>query len=270
MKNKNFLNKIILAVFIILIILPICVILVWSFTNNYKWPEILSVNFSLRGWINVIENSNRIFSSLKSSLIISLFTTIITVIIAIPCAEALVFYEFKGKRLVEILIFSPVVIPMVAISMGLNTQFMKWHIARTYFGIILVMIVPCIPYAVSLLKEVLNIVGDKYIKIATTLGAKRHYIAFKVMIPMIIPGIISASIITFIISFSEYFIVYLIGGGKIITFTMEMFPFVKSGERIFASVYSVIFIIIVSCLLIIMQKIIRKLYKSSLLNYNLM
>ena len=145
MNWKKLTMKLLLALSILSIIIPILSMILWSFTNNYIWPDIMPTNFGTRGWEYVIQNSDRVIHTLKNSIFISLMTTIITVAISIPCAKALAFENFKGKKFVEMLVFSPVIIPPVSIGMGLNIEFIKMGLAGTYLGIILVSIVPCIP-----------------------------------------------------------------------------------------------------------------------------
>lgn len=267
MKKFNFISKAFLVLTIFAILIPLFTLIIWSFTNNYLWPDILPKNYGLRGWKYVFQNLNRVLTSLKNSLYISFFTTLITLIISVPCAKALAFEEFKGKTFVELLVLSPLLIPPVSIGMGLNIQFIKLGLARTLTGVVLVSIVPCIPYAVRLLKEIFKLVGEGYIKQAMVLGASKTYIFRKIVIPLLLPGILSAGMMCYIISFSQYFLVYLIGGGKIITFTMEMFPFIQSGDRMMGSVYSVIFIMSTMVSLILMEYILRKFYKGGIEDY---
>lgn len=39
----------------------------------------------------------------------------------------------------------------------------------------------------------------------------------------------------FNVSFSQYFLTYLVGGGKVLTLPILLFPFVNSGDRVIAS-----------------------------------
>lgn len=262
-----FLKRLIICLAIFMIVVPIAVMVVWSFTNSYVYPNILPNSFGLRGWSYVFLNNHRVIESLKNSVIISISTMVITIAISIPCAKALAFENFWGKRIVEVMVFMPVVIPPISIGMGLNMQFIKLGIARTYLGVILVCIVPCIPYAVNMIKDVFLIIGKKYFEQSRMLGASRIDTLRLVMIPMIMPGIMSAGIMCFIISFSQYFLVYLIGGGRINTFTMDMFPFIQSGDRMIASVYGVIFILMTMVLLSLMEYILRKIYRKEMEGY---
>ena len=92
------------------------------------------------------------------------------------------------------------------------------------------------------------------------LGAKKIDTLRYVTIPLILPGIIGASSMCFIISFSQYFLTLLIGGGSVITYPLLMFPYIQSGDRILASMYSIVFIIISLIVVMLMKKSLEKYY----------
>lgn len=256
-----------IVISILSIIIPIITLFIWSFANNYKWPDLLPTSYGMRGIEYVIKNSNRVLDGLKNSIIISVFTTTLTTIISIPCARALAFENFRGKRIIEILIISPLIIPMVSIAMGLNIEFIKLGLSGTYLGVIIVSILPCIPYSVSMLRNVFEIVGEKIFQQGYVLGGSRVYVLKRIVLPMILPGILSSAIMCYIISFSQYFLVYLIGGGRIITLTMDMFPFIEAGDRTIGSLYGIIFIFTTLVLLIVMEYILKRVYLKDIEDY---
>ncbi len=75
---------------------------------------------------------------------------------------------------------------------------------------------PCIPYAVFMLTDVFEIIGDKMEKQAKVLGANRYQCFFYVTLPLISSGIMSTVFMTFIISFSQYFLTFLIGEDRLL------------------------------------------------------
>jgi len=187
--------------------------------------------------------------------------------ITIPAAKALALYKFKGKRLIELLIFAPVIVPTVTVAMGIHLQFIKLGLANTFLGVVLIHIIPCIPYGVRILKSVFEIIGEEMEEQAKVLGANGFQVFYHITFPMLLPGIISAGSMVFIVSFSQYFLTFLIGGGRIITFSMLMFPYIQSGDRMMGSVYSIVFILTTLIFLIILEKITKKFYKAQLKGY---
>ena len=46
----------------------------------------------------------------------------------------------------------------------------------------------------------------------------------------------------FILSYSQYFTTLLIGGGKVKTLALVLVPYIQSGDRALASVYSIVYV----------------------------
>lgn len=252
------LKKLIVNIILLTIILPLGILFIWAITSSWVYPNLIPNEFSLRGFEYILNEEN--IKVLLNSIFISIVVVIITLIISIPAAKAIALYEFKGKKFFELLILSPIIIPMISVAMGIQLIFIKFGIANTLTGVILINIIPCIPYGVRIIADVYKLIGDKYEIQASMLGAKKIDILRYVTIPLILPGIIGASSMCFIISFSQYFLTLLIGGGSVITYPLLMFPYIQSGDRILASMYSIVFIIISLIVVMLMKKSLEKYY----------
>ncbi|MDY0235396.1 MAG: ABC transporter permease subunit [Gudongella sp.] len=260
MRDKNQYKRI-LAIFICFLIIPLGVLLIWSFSKNWSWPNVFPSKFGLRGWEYFFDSSSNSINILFFSICLSLVVTFFTLIITIPAAKALSFYEFKGKKIIELLIYAPIIVPPVAVAMGIHFQFIKIGLANTFIGVVLVHIIPCIPYSVRILKSVFELMGRNIEEEALDLGANRLQCYIYITLPLILPGVLSAGSIVFIVSFSQYFLTFLIGGGRVVTFSMLMFPFIQSGDRMIASVYSIVFIVTTVVVLFIVEKMTYKFYR---------
>lgn len=253
--------KIILGICIFFLIIPLGVLLIWSFSKNWPWPNVFPSNFGLRGWKYFFDPSSKSISILIFSIYLCFIVTIFTLIITIPAAKSLAFYEFKGKKTIEMLIYAPIIVPPVAVAMGIHFQFIKMGLANTFIGVVLVHIIPCIPYSVRILKSVFELIGSEIEEQAMDLGANSLQCFLYITLPLILPGLLSAGSIVFIVSFSQYFLTFLIGGGKIVTFSMLMFPYIQSGDRMIGSVYSIVFIVATVFVLFIVEKMTYKFYR---------
>ena len=268
MDNKTKLRyKLIMGAFLSFLLVPLVVIMIWSFANNWPWPEIFPSSFGLRGWTYFFDPSSKSISTLLFSVFLSFVVTLVTLAITTPAAKALAFYQFKGKRFIEILVFVPIIVPTVTVAMGIHVQFIKMGLANSFLGVVLIHLIPCIPYSIRILQSVFEIVGEKMEIQAKVLGANNFQTFWYITFPMILPGILSAGSIAFIVSFSQYFLTFLIGGGKIITFSMLMFPYIQSGDRMMGSVYSIVFILTTLLFLMIIEKLTNKFYQDKLKEY---
>lgn len=268
MKNKSKIKyKIVIGLFLCFLLIPLFIVLIWSFTKNWPWPKILPNSFGIRGWKYLFDPKSKSLNALIFSVFLSTVVAIITLIITIPAAKALAHYKFKFKKQIEILLFLPVIVPTMTIAMGIHLQFIKLGLANTFIGVVLIQLIPCIPYSLRILKSVFIIIGDNMNQQARVLGSNPAQTFIYITFPMILPGVISAGSMAFIISFSQYFLTSLIGGGRVITFPMLMFPYIESGDRMLASVYSIVFIITTLIFLIIVEAITKKYYNHKLKEY---
>ena len=72
---------------------------------------------------------------------------------------------------------------------------------------------------------------------------------------------------SYIISISQYFLTLLIGGGNVKTFSVVMVPYMQSGERNFASIYAVIFLVITIGVFLIFDTLARYYTKENKIEY---
>lgn len=249
------------SLLLVLWLSPIAVLFLWSIAAQWSWPSLWPQHYSLRGWHYFFSGGSQGLATLVKSIGLSLGVTFFALLISLPAAKALAFYEFKGKNWVEKLIFAPLIIPMVSVSMGLHLQFIKMNMANTYWGVGLIQLVPCMPYTIRLLQHVFELTGKQLEEQARVLGASSLQIWMQITWPQILPGLVAASCMAFLISFSQYFLTYLIGGGQVITFTMQMFPYIQSGDRHMGAVYSIIFIGVTWGILRLMTAILTKAYR---------
>ncbi|WP_432663052.1 ABC transporter permease subunit [Wukongibacter baidiensis] len=261
MKRNSYGFKVIMYGLIFLLIFPLIVLGIWSFVKIWPWPNLIPKDYGIRGFKYILDPSKKSLRVLCFSVCLSSVVTITTLLISIPAAKALGVYNFRGKGLFKILVLAPIIVPTVVVAMGIHVVFMKLGLANTLIGVLLVHLIPCTPYAIRILTNVFEIVGESMEMQARVLGASSLQTFFRVTLPLIAPGLLSAGSLVFIVSFSQYFLTFLIGGGRVVTFSMLMFPYIQSGDRMMASAYSIIFIITTLFILLIMEKVIKTYYK---------
>ena len=105
-------------------------------------------------------------------------------------------------------------------------------------------------------------VGNKLEEQSKVLGANTFQAFTKVTLPILSPVILSALSMSYIVSFSQYFLTLLIGGGKVKTFAIVMFPYLSGGDRNMASVYSLVFLGITIIIFSIFQIAVSKINKN--------
>jgi putative spermidine/putrescine transport system permease protein len=259
-KKSNTVFQLTMYILIFFLIFPLFVLVIWSFVKNWPWPDIVPHSLGLRGISDLLSPSSKALKTLLFSVWLSSVVTASTLLLSIPAAKAIGVYQFKGKKILQMVILAPIIVPPVAVAMGIHVAFIKLGLANTFWGVVLVHLIPCLPYGIRILANVFEIIGESMEMQARVLGANPLQTFMHVTLPLIVPGLVSAGSLIFIISMSQYFLTFLIGGGRIVTFSMLMFPYIQSGDRMMASVYSGVFIVTTLVFLVITEKIVKHHY----------
>ena len=243
-KKTNIWGNLIIAIFILLIIVPLLTVVLWVFTERWAWPNLIPQVFSTRAIEAVFRDSKELTELFFSSMIISLMVAFFSVIIGIMTARALECYEFFGKKVFSFISLLPFLVPATVFAMGVQVFFIKAGLSGTILGVTIVHLICSLPYAVTLLQDGTRALGTRLEEQARVLGAGPWTAFFKVTMPNLFPVMLSAFSMAYIVSFSQYFLTLMIGGGSVKTFSIVMVPYLTGGQRNFASVYSLIFLTI--------------------------
>ncbi|HHW00118.1 MAG TPA: ABC transporter permease subunit [Clostridiaceae bacterium] len=257
---KRALIKLIVFLALVSIVIPLLIILIWSFASSWPWPYMMPQNFSLRGIEEFFGGYSGAVNSMFTSVLVGIGTAAFAVLISIPAARAIKLYDFHGKSIVDFLLLLPVIVPATSFAMGIQVLFIRTKLNDTIFGVILAHTIVSLPYTVRIMAEVVTAIGNKYEVQAYVLGANKKDTLLKITIPLLMPGLVSAFSMAFIISMGQYFLTFLIGGGAVVTLPIRMFPYIQSGDRQIASMYSLMFILITLVVLLISDKLVRRYY----------
>ena len=242
-KNKNYILKTYLVLVLLIILLPMVLVLVWSFTSKWPWPNLLPSQYSFRAFREVFAPYGQVFKILTSSILLSMLVAILSTIVACLTARALIFYDFFGKGLVEFLSVFPNLVPGTVFAMGIHSLFIKWALADTVQGLVLVHLIYTLPYTINIMTSLGKSIGTGLEEQAYVLGVSPFKSFIYISLPLLIPGILASITMAYISSFSQYFLSLLIGGGNIKTFNMIMVPFIAKGDRPLSSSYALVFVL---------------------------
>lgn len=243
MKKKNsWIENLILALLALVILLPILTLLIWTFTERWAWPDLIPQVFSARALWEILRQKESLTKIFVSSILISTVVAVLSATIGLMTARALVFYDFAGKKTISFLTILPFMVPVTVFAMGVQIVFIKMRLNNTITGVIIAHLICSLPYAVRLLTDGTQAVGMRLEEQARVLGASAFTAFFRISLPMLVPVILSAVSMSYIVSFSQYFLTLMIGGGNVRTFTIIMVPYLQSGNRNIACIYSAIFL----------------------------
>ena len=241
MKKKTFL-KLVLAITLFCIFLPMAVVLLWSVTERWPWPLLLPESYSLRTVQELLFGSANLPKILFSSISLGLTVAALGTTVGILTARATELYDFPGKKLVHLVSFLPLLVPGTVFAMGIQITLIKLGLSDTLTGVVIVHLIAAVPYCITIMMDVTRAVGKKLEEQAMVLGADPWRAFFLVTLPSLLPGILSSMSMGFILSYSQYFTTLMVGGGRVKTLALVLVPYIQSGDRALSAIYSVTFV----------------------------
>ncbi|MEM7031786.1 MAG: ABC transporter permease [Chloroflexota bacterium] len=239
---KKFWRYLAVTIIILAVLGPIIPQIVWSFAFRWFFPDLLPGTWSLEPWQYVFTDTSRVGEGLWNSLIIALITSFFSILVGLPAARAIALYQFRGKAVIEWLIMIPIIVPGIVAVMGIHIMFIRYRLTDSILGVSLVHLIPCVPYMVLVMSSVFANYGTELEDTARSLGAGPLRVFWHVTLPGIFPGLLVATMFTFLISWGQYVATLLIGGGRIITLPMVLFPFISGSNQANAAAISLVFV----------------------------
>jgi putative spermidine/putrescine transport system permease protein len=161
--------------------------------------------------------------SFQVAIATMLFSTLLGVLASFPLVRG----KFRLKSPLNTFIVSPVIIPVIVISVVLYGLFSKMGLVGTKIGMVLGHSLLAIPFVVITVSGTLKGFDVTLEKAAVSLGASRLQTFFKITFPLIQPGIISGALFAFIISFDEIVISMFICGLSSVTLPVKMWEGIR-------------------------------------------
>jgi spermidine/putrescine transport system permease protein len=196
------------------LLVPIAIILVFSFNDprgrfNFIWQE-----FSLDAWSDPFSVPG-IGDALVNSLEIAAISTVVATALGTLTALALVRYEFRGRAPVNFFIFIPLATPEVVLGAALLSLFLNFAVSTGFGTIVIAHIMFNISFVIVTVRSRLIGFDRSLEEAAQDLGATPWQTFRLVTLPLIMPGVISAALLAFALSIDDFVITNFTSGATI-------------------------------------------------------
>lgn len=198
---------------------------------------------AIEGWWDDMWTNSQWVRSIKNSLFIGFFATILSTSLGTLAAIGLARSEMPYKRAIMALLISPMVVPLVITASGLFYFFSYVGLAKTYIGIIVSHAVLGTPFVIITVTATLSGFDRSLTRSAANLGAGPVTTFFKVQMPLILPGVISGGLFAFITSFDEVVVVLQMADVTQRTIPRQMFSGIR--EQISPTILAVATILVI-------------------------
>lgn len=232
-----------LGLFVFWVFFPFISIIIWSFAAGWRYPDLLPAEYSLRGYAIAFDTKGDIVRGTITSTVIALIVGVIATAIGSAAGRAIAMYNFKMKKLFQFLVLAPLIVPGLAVTMGIQVLFIKYGLSDTLRGVILAHLIPTVPYVVMIMTGTFANFDRSYEEQGSVLGASRVTVLRKITMPIILPGLAVSFLFAFVISWSEYILTLLVGGAAVKTLPMVLFAFLRGSDLTLVGAASIVFMI---------------------------
>lgn len=248
-------NLYIIGIFVFLYI-PIFSVILFSF--NTSKMNIVFEGFTLQ-WYGSFYLNRTLMESLYNTLIIAAASTVVSTVIGTVGAVGLSKYEFHGKKLVDILLYVPIVIPEIVLGVAMLCVFSLMNMPLGLFAMTLGHVTFCIPFVVISVRARLAGYDKNLEEAAMDLGADRFKTFMGITLPLIMPGVISGATLSLSLSLDDVVISFFCSGPGSMTLPLKILEMVKHGVSPDVNALStIITLVIVAVISINTQAQIRK------------
>jgi spermidine/putrescine transport system permease protein len=203
------------------LILPVVVMIIFSFNDPTGRTNLVFREFSFDAWLNPLGRPG-LGDAVRNSLLIAFGSTLAATALGTLIALALVRYRFRGRGPVNLLIFLPMSTPEIVLGASLLTSFIA-SVQLPFvpeglvypLGIRTVLIAHImfnISYVVVTVKARLSGFPRHLEEAAMDLGANEWTTFWKVTFPLILPGVVAAALLAFSLSIDDYVITAFTAG----------------------------------------------------------
>ena len=235
--------------------LPIIVLVVMSFNKSkvgYNWD-----GFSLK-WYESLLNNQAMLDSFWHSIVLGLVAATVSTLIGTLTALALHRYNFRGKGLLNGLLFVLMMSPEIVLAISLLALFLLIGLQLGFVSLLLAHITFCLPFVVITVFARLSSLDERLMEAARDLGASESTMVRTVLIPVILPAVMAGWLLAFTLSLDDVVVSTFVTGPSYEILPLRIYSMVRVGLKPEVNAIGTILLVASLILVIISQLLLRR------------
>lgn len=224
----KWLSRLYLTVIYLVMFAPILVMVIFSFNASkvgYQWD-----GFSTHWYSELFGNASLMQSALNSVMLAVVAATVTTIIGGLT-ALSLQRYDFKGKSVLQSLLFVLMMSPEIVLAISLLALFLILGIQLGFFTLLIAHITFCLPFVVITVTARLTNMDNQVLEAARDLGANEFTMIRTVLVPMILPAILAGWVLAFTLSLDDVVVSTFNTGPDFEILPLQIYSMVRVGVK---------------------------------------
>jgi len=232
--------------------IPIAILVVFSFNDsklNAVWK-----GFTLEWYVKLWSNSS-ILEATKMSLSVGLLSTVISTMIGTLVAVGMYRYHFRGKGILDALLYVPLVMSEVVMGIGLLALFTMVKLPLGIGTLLVAHITFSIPFVVVVINARLKGFDKSIEEASRDLGANEWQTFRLITLPILGPAIAASAMLAFTLSLDDVIVSFFVAGPTSTTLPLQIFSMVRHGVTPEINALSTLMLAVTLSFVIIAQRL---------------
>ena len=222
----------------------IVAMLLWSFARQWRYPDALPAVWTLGNWERQIGS---VAGPAMNTVFVGSCATLIALVLTIACLEnetlrPLGSAPARGTAGLGSLwpLYLPLLVPQVAFLFGAQVLLIRAKLDASFFAVIWTHLIFVLPYLFLSLAEPWRAFDLRYARSATSLGASRWRVFWRIKLPILLKPTLIACAVAFAVSVGQYLPTLFAGSGRIATLTTEAVTLASGDDRRVTAVWALL------------------------------
>jgi len=211
-----------------LLYLPIGVLLLYSFNDartGYRWG-----GWTLR-WYRDLFANDAMVQALWNSLLLAFAAATLSTLIGTLTALALHRYRFRGRQLLQGMLFVVMMSPEIVLAISLLALFLLVGFQLGFVSLLLAHLTFCLPFVVITVAARLTGFDERLLEVARDLGAGELAALRTVLLPAIMPALLAGWLLGFTLSLDDVVVSTFVSGPSFEVLPLRIYSMVRIGLK---------------------------------------
>lgn len=220
------LGRLWLALILFFLYAPILVMAAMSFNASPFYALPFEYSFD---WYREMVGNAQIIDAAIRSVAIACVVTVIATALGTAASVALFRYDFRGKRVLQVLLFPPIAIPWLITGTAMLIFFFAIGLGRGTPAVVIGHVALALPYVVVTVSARLSSFDVTLEEAARSMGAGPWMVLRRVTLPWIAPGIVAGALFAFAVSFDHFVVSYFLSEPGDATLPVLIYTAIRKG-----------------------------------------
>lgn len=207
-------------------------------------------------WFERLVSQADILTSLRTSLILAVLTTVLSVTIGTAAAVGLARGNFPGKAALTSAFLSPLIVPPVVIGFGLLLFLSKAGITNGMARLLLGHVIVTLPYCIRTSLASLLGSDQRLTEAAMVLGATERQAFWTITLPLMRTGVVTGAIFAFAISIDDVSISLFLSDPSATTLPVALVSNMRAAFDLTIAAAAVVLIAVTALLIVVLDRVV--------------